>query len=99
MKIVNRASLSTDLENALRLEVAILNELDHPNILSLVETFSTIKAHYLVTELLEGGELFDRIIEKVSSLFSVCSQINAYKYSIQFVGSTRQHTPNLKPEM
>ena len=69
MKIVNRASLSTDIEKALRHEVVILNELDHPNIMSLVETFSTIKAHYLVTELLEGGELFDRIIEKVSLLF------------------------------
>jgi serine/threonine protein kinase len=61
---VNRSSLTKSLEEALKREISILNDLDHPNILSLVETFSTIKTHYLVTELVEGGELFDRIVEK-----------------------------------
>jgi serine/threonine protein kinase len=64
MKVVNRSSLTKALEEALKREISILNDLDHPNILSLVETFSTIKTHYLVTELVEGGELFDRIVEK-----------------------------------
>lgn len=64
MKVVNRASLSKSLEVALRHEIAILNEMDHPNILRLIETFSTIKTHYLVTELVVGGELFDRLVEK-----------------------------------
>ena len=64
MKIVNRDSLSEYLEEALGLEVSILNELDHPNIMRLESAFTTTKSYYLVTELLEGGELFDRIIEK-----------------------------------
>jgi serine/threonine protein kinase len=66
MKVVNRASLSKSLEVALKHEISILNDLDHPNILKLVETFSTIQKHYLVTELLEGGELFDRIVDKTT---------------------------------
>lgn len=64
MKVVNRATLSKSLEEALRHEIAILNEMDHPNILRLFETFSTIKRHYLITELVVGGELFDRLVEK-----------------------------------
>lgn len=66
MKVVNRASLTKSLEVALKHEISILNDLDHPNILRLVETFSTIQKHYLVTELLEGGELFDRIVDKTT---------------------------------
>lgn len=66
MKIVNRDSLSEYLDEALGLEVSILNELDHPNIMRLESAFTTTKSYYLVTELLEGGELFDRIIEKSS---------------------------------
>lgn len=64
MKIVNRLMLTKELEIALKREVSILNELDHPNIMSLDSFFSTMTDHYLVTELLEGGELFDRIMEK-----------------------------------
>jgi serine/threonine protein kinase len=64
MKVVNRSTLNKALEEALKREIYILNELDHPSIVSLFETFSTIKTHYLVTELVEGGELFDRIVEK-----------------------------------
>ena len=66
VKIVNRDSLSKSLELASKEEIAILSELNHPHVLKLVATFSTIKTHYLVLELLEGGELFDRIVEKTS---------------------------------
>lgn len=46
-----------------RKEVAILSELDHPNIINLIEHFETAKKLYIVTELSEGGELFDRIVD------------------------------------
>jgi len=41
-----------------------MRELDHPNIIKLFETFEDSKFVYLVMELCEGGELFDKIIEK-----------------------------------
>lgn len=40
--------------------------LDHPNIIKLYETFEDNKFVYLVMETCEGGELFDRIIDKGS---------------------------------
>lgn len=46
-------------------EINILIKLDHPNILKLYEYFEDDKNYYLITELCTGGELFDKIIEKV----------------------------------
>ena len=64
MKIVNRSSLNAMTEKSLHREINILSGFNHPNILKLIETYTTIQRHYLVTDILEGGELFDRIVEK-----------------------------------
>ena len=42
-------------------EVEIMAQLDHPNILKMFETFEDNQYIYLVTELCEGGELFDKV--------------------------------------
>ena len=44
-------------------EVAILNELDHPNISKLIEFYEDKSFFHLVTDMWEGGELFDFIIK------------------------------------
>ena len=64
IKIVNRKSLDKALESALRDEILILNEIKHNHIMRLYDTFATKNTCYLVTEYLEGGELFDRIVQK-----------------------------------
>jgi len=45
-------------------EVAIMKMMDHPNIIKLYETFEDQKNIYLVMEVCNGGELFDKIIEE-----------------------------------
>eukprot|EP00986_Skeletonema_menzelii_P002634 scaffold722_cov147-Skeletonema_menzelii.AAC.4 len=64
IKIINRSSLNKDLEAALKEEISILSELNHSHIMKLETVICSISQFYLVTEYLEGGELFDRIVEK-----------------------------------
>ncbi|KAL7530394.1 hypothetical protein ACHAXR_003469 [Thalassiosira sp. AJA248-18] len=66
IKIVNRASLNKNIESALKLEISILKELNHEHIMRLNNVVVTINNYYLVAEYLEGGELFDRIVDKSS---------------------------------
>ncbi len=66
IKIVNRSSLNKDMERALKDEMSILQEIDHEHIMQLDNVVVTINHYYLVTEYLEGGELFDRIVDKSS---------------------------------
>lgn len=42
-------------------EINLMKQLDHPNIIKLFETFEDKQFIYLVMELCEGGELFDKI--------------------------------------
>ena len=66
IKIFDKTSLDEDDEIALQSEVDILSQLDHPNAVKLIEIFDEDSHIYLVLELLAGGELFDRIVEKES---------------------------------
>ncbi|CAB1103672.1 unnamed protein product [Ectocarpus sp. CCAP 1310/34] len=45
--------------------MAIMLELDHPNIIKLLDFFEKKDHFYMVVEKVRGGELFDRIVEKV----------------------------------
>lgn len=45
-------------------EIGILLNLKHPNIIRLHEVFETPKDIYMVLELVKGGELFERIVDR-----------------------------------
>lgn len=45
-------------------EINILRSLDHPNIVKIFEYFEDDKRFYIVTEHIQGGELFDEIINR-----------------------------------
>lgn len=64
IKIVTKSKLSIEDEQALKDEIQVLNELKHENIIQLYDVFDERSYIYLVTELMSGGELFDRIVKK-----------------------------------
>jgi len=53
-----------DLFEALRLEVVLMRQLKHPNIVSLQEVCNDKVSVYIVQECLGGGELFDKLLAK-----------------------------------
>jgi len=65
VKIIDKKALKGK-EDSLENEIKVLRRLKHPNIVQLLETFEDKSKVYLVMELVTGGELFDRIVEKGS---------------------------------
>lgn len=45
-------------------EIIIMKLLNHPNVLRLYDVWETSKSLYLILEYVEGGELFDMLVEK-----------------------------------
>lgn len=64
VKCIDKASLTAEDEEALRVEVEVLQLVHHANIVQLREVFDCQKTFYMVMEEMSGGELFDRIVEK-----------------------------------
>ncbi|KAG3205579.1 hypothetical protein PC128_g1301 [Phytophthora cactorum] len=63
-KIVDKLSLSDVDRAALSHEVRVLSSVSHVNIMRLYEVIEDDAKCYLVTELAEGGDLFDRIVKQ-----------------------------------
>jgi len=64
VKVVSKKKLSEEDYTSLLMEIEILSQLDHPHVIRLIETFDEGDNFYIVTDLVEGGELFDRIVSK-----------------------------------
>ncbi|XP_065566259.1 calcium/calmodulin-dependent protein kinase type 1-like [Artemia franciscana] len=65
VKIIDKSALKGK-EDSLENEINVLKRLKHPNIVQLIETYEDQTKYFLVMELVTGGELFDRIVEKGS---------------------------------
>ncbi|CAB4059828.1 CAMK1 [Lepeophtheirus salmonis] len=65
IKIIDKKALKGK-EDSLENEIKVLRRLDHPNVVKLLEAYESKSSVYLVMELVTGGELFDRIVEKGS---------------------------------
>lgn len=66
VKVLDRKKIGdkTSSEASLKREVSILQKLNHPNIVRLLQYLETRVHYYLVMELIDGGELFDRIVRR-----------------------------------
>lgn len=45
----------------LKNELSILGEKSHPNIIRIIELIEDHQYYYIISELMKGGELFDRL--------------------------------------
>jgi len=64
VKIVAKEDLTPHDAQGLMDEIAILEEIKHPNIVQLYNVYDEPGTSFLVMEYMDGGELFDRIVQK-----------------------------------
>jgi len=64
VKVVKKARLDPEETKGLQDEIRLLLHVDHPHIVKMYEVFVSKKNVYLIMELLEGGEMFDRIVSE-----------------------------------
>ncbi|KAG8521601.1 Serine/threonine-protein kinase DCLK3 [Galemys pyrenaicus] len=64
MKIIDKSKLKGK-EDIVDSEILIIQSLSHPNIVKLHEVYETETEIYLIMEYVQGGDLFDAIIESV----------------------------------
>lgn len=107
VKVVSKSELNEDYDPAangglpygIEREIIIMKLLTHPNVLRLYDVWETSKALYLVLEYVEGGELFDLLVER-----GPLSEVEAVKYFRQIIlGTAYCHAlgichRDLKPE-
>ena len=64
IKIVNKSKLTVKDEAGIKDEISILGSMDHEYIIKLYDVYDEPEQYYMVTEMMNGGELFDRIVQK-----------------------------------
>ena len=61
MKKINKVKENAIDDMEIKNEIEILKKLDHPNIVKIIEFFSTPKAYYIITDFCGCGELYNQI--------------------------------------
>lgn len=88
-----------DIAFQLRREVDVLKRVNHPNIAKLEEAFENDAYLILIMELLDGGELFDAIVEKGRFSEREAIQVaRAVLSAMQYMHSLGVVHRDLKPE-
>mgnify|MGYP006114861495 FL=1 len=64
VKVLSKKKMSEEDKLAMQTEIDILKQVDHPNVVKLIDVFEDERHWCLVMELMQGGELFDQILEK-----------------------------------
>ena len=99
IKCIPKGTLTHDDKLAITDEATILQSLDHPNIIKLVDFFEEPNSFFFVTEKVEGGELFDRIVEKeYYNEKTARDAMRALLNSVEYMHGKRIVHSDLKPE-
>lgn len=64
VKMLAKKKLDDDELESLANEILIIKKLDHPNIVKMYEEYEDSKYLYIVTECINGGELFDELLRR-----------------------------------
>lgn len=82
IKIVNKLNLTSKQLRNITQEISIMKQINHPNILKLLDSYESFSNYFLVLEFINGGEIFNKIIE-----FTYFSEILSKHIFLQLLSS------------
>ena len=89
MKKIDKVKENAIDDMEIKNEIEILKKLDHPNIVKIIEFFSTPKAYYIITDFCACGELYNQIKHQYTE-----GQLAVLFYQV-FSGLYYLHTKNI----
>ena len=99
IKIIDTRHMHKEDKLKIFQEIKILSKLDHPNIIKIYEYFNSNRNIFIVTELLAGGELFDKIIDQQKfSEVDAARTMKEVLSAIQYCHEKKIVHRDLKPE-
>ena len=102
-KCISKSKINEKDLQRIRREINVLKKADHPNIVKLYEVYETKRSIYIIMEKCNGGELFDKIIDKIGKGIML-SEKEAAKIILQIMSAINYCHKNgichrdLKPE-
>ena len=98
-EILKNQIIENNDKNRLEREIKILKNIRHPNIINLYNIIQTEKKYYLITEYIEGRELFEYIIKKRKlDEFESCKFFQQLINGIEYLHKLKIVHRDLKPE-
>jgi len=98
VKVIEKSMLQDDIK-LLRREIQIMKKVQHDSILKLNEIYEDDDKVYIIMELVDGSELFDRIVDKgyysEKNAINICKQILSAVAYLHGIGIAHR---DLKPE-
>ncbi|KAM3143579.1 hypothetical protein pb186bvf_004341 [Paramecium bursaria] len=97
VKVINKGIIK--YKERLMNEITIMEQMDHPNVLRLFETFEDNENLYMVLEICQGGDVFDKVLEKGNMTVD-----ESFKIYLQFMRAVNYYQGfnivhrDLKPE-
>mmetsp|Transcript_24853 Transcript_24853/g.55829 ORF Transcript_24853/g.55829 Transcript_24853/m.55829 type:complete len:353 (+) Transcript_24853:203-1261(+) len=99
VKVIKKSALTAEDEESLKMEIQILHLTHHPNIVAVKEVFYSKQYVYLVMDIMTGGELFDRIVNKDHYTENEAKQaLREITIAIQYCHDKNIVHRDLKPE-
>jgi len=98
VKMVEKSLIQEDIK-LLKREIDIMKQVEHENILKLIEIYEDHDNVYIVMELVDGSELFDRIVDK--GYYSEKSTVHVIKqilHAVKYLHEKGIAHRDLKPE-
>ncbi|KAL4401830.1 Calmodulin-dependent protein kinase Cmk2 [Malassezia pachydermatis] len=97
IKIMSKVLLQGKEENVMK-EIEMLQSLDHPHIVKLLDWFESKDKFYLVFEEASGGELFDRLARGRFTEKVACRTIYVILEAVAYMHSHNTVHRDIKPE-